>query len=44
MQKIFEQDQSAKVKRCADDNEDNCKPIWRRYEDLREFHGDVLFK
>jgi len=41
VEKVFKQDQCAKVSCGSDDAENDCQPIWWRDEDLREFHGDV---
>jgi hypothetical protein len=38
VQEVFEQDERAKVCRGANDAEDNCEPIGRRYKDSWQFH------
>lgn len=42
MQEILQEDKRPKVKRRADENKDDCQPVWWSYKDLWEFHcGDV---
>jgi len=40
VEKVFKQNQCAKVSGCSNDAENDCQPVWRRDEDLWYFHDD----